>query len=258
MVQNRTAAIFIAVQRVGKNDRAIVLLLRLFFIMKEFMTPLSCTGVILAGGLNLRFGGKNKALSKVGDKTILDRTLSSFGDLFQETMVVTKSPLEYLAWNTLIVTDIFPARSPLAGLHAGLTYTRTPYIFIAACDTPFIRTALIQAILKEIDAKSDIIVPETEKGLQPLCAVYSRQCLPVMEKLLRQDAESMHTMDDSGKKRILHQGLKILNIYDTVRVKKIPEQRLRDLDPDLLSFFNLNTPEDFVHAEQLLSRNPNL
>ena len=223
------------------------------------MTPISsCTGVILAGGLNLRFGGKNKALSNVGGKTILDRTLSSFGTLFQETMVVTKTPLEYLAWNTLIVTDIYPARSPLAGLHAGLTYTQTPYIFITACDTPFIKPALIEIILKEIDTKSDIIVPETEKGLQPLCAAYSRQCLPMIEKLLRQEATAARSVPNSGNKRVLNQGLKILNIYDTVRVKKIPEKRFRAVDPELLSFFNVNTPEDFVLAEQILSENPEL
>lgn len=223
------------------------------------MTPLfSCTGVILAGGLNLRFGGKNKALSKVGGETILDRTLSSFGTLFAETMVVTKTPLEYLAWNTLVVTDIFPARSPLAGLHAGLTYSKTPYIFITACDTPFIKTALIQAILNEIDAKSDVIVPETEKGLQPLCAVYSRQCLPIIEKQLQQEMSANRSISNDNKKRVLNQGLKILNMYDMVRVKRIPEQRLLDVDPDLLSFFNVNTPEDFVVAEQILSETSDL
>ncbi len=222
------------------------------------MNPLSCTGVILAGGLNLRFGGKNKALSKVGGKTILDRTLLSFGDLFQETMVITKTPLEYLAWNSLIVTDIFSARSPLAGLHAGLTYTRTPYIFITACDTPFIKTALIEMILREIDTKSDIVVPETEKGLQPLCAVYSRQCLPIIEKQLMREMTTNRNVADSGKKRVLYQGLKILNVYDAVRVKKVPEKRFRAIDPELLSFFNVNTPEDFVLAEQILSENPEL
>lgn len=222
------------------------------------MMTQSCTGVILAGGLNLRFGGKNKALSRVGGKTILDRTLLSFGTLFPETMVVTKTPLEYLAWNTLIVTDIYSARSPLAGLHAGLTYTQTPYIFITACDTPFLKTALIEIILKELDAKSDIIVPETEKGLQPLCAVYSRQCLPIIEKQLRQEAAATCNAADGSKKRILNQGLKILNIYDYVRVKKIPEKRFLSLDPELLSFFNVNTPEDFVLAEQILSENPEL
>lgn len=222
------------------------------------MTPLSCTGVILAGGLNLRFGGKNKALSKVGEKTILDRTLVSFGALFQETMVVTKTPLEYLAWDALIVTDIFPARSPLAGLHAGLTYTQTPFIFITACDTPFIKTAMIKTLLREIDTKSDIIVPETEKGLQPLCAVYARQCLPVIEEQLRQEASATRNISAGPKKRVLNQGLKILNIYDTLRVKRIPEQRLLAVDPNLLSFFNVNTPEDFVQAEQILSENPNL
>ena len=240
------------------QNEAIGLILCLFFIMNGFMTQLPCTGVILAGGLNQRVGGKNKALSKVGGKMILDRTLMSFDALFRETIIVTKKPLEYATWDTLIVSDIFSAHSPLAGLHAGLTYTQTPYIFIIACDTPFIKTSLINAILEEIDTKSDIIVPETEKGLQPLCAVYSKQCLPVTEKLLRQAETTTRNVADSLKKRVLNQELKILNLYDEVRVKRIPEGYLLNSDPALLSFFNVNTPEDFVRAEQMLSENPNL
>jgi molybdopterin-guanine dinucleotide biosynthesis protein A len=221
-------------------------------------SPFSCTGVILTGGLNLRFGGKNKALSDVGGKTILDRTLTSFANLFRETMLVTKTPLEYLAWDALIVTDIFSARSPLAGLHAGLTYTRTQHIFITACDTPFIKTPLIKTVLDKIDTNSDVIVPETEKGLQPLFAVYTKTCLPIIEKLLRLDATAPRSDAESGNKRVLDQGLKILNIFDHVRVKKIPEPKLLRVDPDLLSFFNVNTPEDFARAEQILSENPDL
>jgi molybdopterin-guanine dinucleotide biosynthesis protein A len=217
----------------------------------------NCTGIILAGGLNRRFGGRNKALMEIGGQTILDRILSAFTGLFPETMVVTNTPLAFLSCESLLVTDIMDLRTPLAGLHAALNYAKTPSIFVTACDTPFLSSALIEAILANIDAKSDIVVPETENGLQPLCAVYARTCLPPIEKQLRR--ESATTPKDTGepRERILRQGLKILNFYDRVRVKKIPEQTLRRIDPDLLSFFNVNTPEDFARAGQILSGNLN-
>jgi molybdopterin-guanine dinucleotide biosynthesis protein A len=203
----------------------------------------------------MRFGGTNKALAEIGGKTILDRIFSAFGTLFTETMVVTNAPREYLPWDTLIATDIFKARSPLAGIHAALSYARTPHIFVTPCDTPFIATEMIETILGHVDGKSDIVVPETEKGLQPLCAVYAKTCLPVIEKQLRMETAATNGGKSNPQKRILNQGLKIINLYDQVRVKKIPEKDLRTMDPELKSFFNINTPEDFSLAEQMLLEN---
>jgi molybdopterin-guanine dinucleotide biosynthesis protein A len=217
-----------------------------------------CTGVILAGGLNMRFGGRNKALVEIGGKTILDRTLSAFEGLFPETMVVANTPLAYLSCSSLIVTDIFSLRTPLAGLHAALTYAKTPYIFAVACDTPFLSTAVIEAVLGETDKKSDVVVPDAGNGLQPLCAVYARACLPAIERQLRDASPAAPETAEAPRKRILNRGLKLLNFYDRVRVKKIPEASLHRVDPDLLSFFNVNTPEDFTRAEQILSENRNL
>jgi molybdopterin-guanine dinucleotide biosynthesis protein A len=221
----------------------------------------NCTGVILAGGLNMRFGGRNKALVEIGGQTILDRTLSSFEGLFPETMVVTNTPLAYLSCSSLIVTDFFSLRTPLAGLHAALSYANTPYIFAVACDTPFLDPAVIEAVLAQIDTRSDIVVPDAGNGLQPLCAVYAKTCLPPIEKQLREahKAASPATPENAGgpAKRVLNQGLKILNVYDRVRVKVIGEELLLRLDPDLLSFFNVNTPEDFARAERIFTENKN-
>ena len=208
----------------------------------------NCTGVILAGGLNRRFGGRNKALAEIGGQTLLDRLLSAFAGLFPETMVVTNTPLAFLSCECLVVTDIMDLRTPLAGLHAALNYAKTPAIFATACDTPFLSPALIEAVLANMDAKSDIVVPETEKGLQPLCAVYTRTCLAPIERQLRREAPAAPADTGEPRGRMLRQGLKILNFYDHVRVRKIPEQTLRRADPDLLSFFNVNTPEELARA----------
>ena len=101
------------------------------------MTP-PCTGVILAGGENRRFSGKNKAFVQVAGKRILDHIYGVFSDLFEEIILVTNNPLQYLEWDFNIVTDLFSIRSSLTGIHAGLFYATNPHAFFAACDTPFL------------------------------------------------------------------------------------------------------------------------
>ena len=191
------------------------------------------TGVILAGGQNTRFSGTNKAFMRVGERRILDFIYDVFRDLFEEIILVTNDPLQYLEWDLNIVTDLFPIRSSLTGIHAALFYAKTPYIFLAACDTPFLKKELIETIIGSIEPRVDIVIPETSEGLEPLCAAYSKQCFkPIEQQLGKQD-------------------LKIRRIFRKVRVKKIPENILRQNDQDLISFFNINTPDDLARAEYI-------
>lgn len=191
----------------------------------------NCTGVILAGGRNSRFSGKNKALIPVGGKRILDRIHEVFTGLFVSNMLVTNDPLQYVAWDFDIVTDIFSIRSALTGIHTGLFYVTTPYAFFTACDIPFLKKELVEILLGNLDPGVDIVIPETSQGFEPLCAIYSKQCLkPIEEHLLKKS-------------------FKIQQIFQKVRVKKIPENILRSVDPDLISFSNINTPEDLLKIE---------
>lgn len=188
----------------------------------------------MSGGLNKRMGGKNKALLSVGGQTILDRLQTAFEGLFDEVLLVTKDPLEYLSWDSKIVTDLLPTRSSLTGIHSALFHISTPYAFITACDTPFLKTGLIRILLEELKPKWDVIMPVTEQGNQPLCAIYSKRCIAPIEDQLR-DGDP-----------------KILNFFPKIKVKEVPEERLRQADPDLISFFNINTPEDLTTAEKML------
>ena len=191
------------------------------------------TGVILTGGQNKRFSGRNKAFIKVGGLRILDRIFRIFSDLFEEVILVTNSPLLYLEWDVYIVTDLFPVRSALTGIHAGLFFSNYPHAFFSACDTPFLKKELIETIISCIEPKVDIVVPETSAGLEPLCAAYSKKRIPTIEKHLEQNK------------------LKIQNIFKGARVRKIPESRLLKTDPNLSSFFNINTPEDLNRAREM-------
>jgi molybdopterin-guanine dinucleotide biosynthesis protein A len=194
------------------------------------MNKISCAGIILAGGLNRRLEGQNKALLPVGDRPILDRLVSLFGQFFNQIIVVTNQPLAYIAYDVTIVTDLLPIRSSMTGIHAGLFHTQAPHAFLCACDMPFIKKELIEILMQAIEPRWDVIVPVTREGYQPLCAIYSKRCLKLIEdQLSRGD-------------------LKISNFFSRVKVKEIPEADLRAADPELVSFFNINTKEDLARS----------
>ena len=192
------------------------------------------TGVILSGGLNKRFSGTNKALMQIGGKQILDRIYTVFSDIFEEIILVTNDPLKYVGWDLNIVTDIYPYRSSLTGIHAGIFYSTKTHSFITACDTPFLKKELVEAILSAVEPQMDIIIPETSTGLEPLCAVYSKRCQKPIENQLEK------------------QEFKIDRFFSKVRIKKISEKALRPKDPELTSFFNVNTPSSLEKAKEMV------
>ncbi len=198
----------------------------------------ACSGVILAGGLNTRFSGANKAFLRINGRRIIDPIYDLFVLLFEEVLIVTNQPEDYLEWNANLVSDLFQVRSSLTGIHAGLFYARHPFIFVTACDTPFLKKEVVETLLEAIEPDSAVVIPETAAGLEPLCAVYAKTCLGLVERQIRE------------KK------LKIQRMIRKLKVKRIPEEILRQKDPDLISFFNINTETDFLTAEKQMDSNP--
>lgn len=192
-----------------------------------------CSGVILAGGLSTRYGGGNKALLRVGGVCILDRLMAVYRELFEEIILVTNRPRDFLGWDALIVTDLFPVRSSLTGIHAGLFYARHPFAFFSGCDAPFLKKDVVAAVLDHLEPEIDLVLPQTAAGFEPLCAAYSRRCLKAAEEHIRQNKFKIQ-LALAGK-----------------RIKAIPEEELRQKDPHLLSFFNVNSPEDLARAEEI-------
>ncbi|MGB5984460.1 MAG: molybdenum cofactor guanylyltransferase [Desulfobacterales bacterium] len=197
--------------------------------MKKLYSP--CSAVILAGGLNSRMGGRNKAFMKLGRETLLARISTVLKPLFNEVLIVTREPELYrdLPWR--VVEDRLRVRSSLTGVHTGLCSAREEFIFVVPCDVPFLRAALVRLLLSEIDGDSDVIVPFHDRLYEPLCAVYGRRCIAPIEALLAK-----------GDFTIYH-------LYDHIRFKPIPAERIRVADPDLISFFNVNTPEAYQRAQ---------
>ena len=174
-----------------------------------------CSGIILAGGLSSRFGGRNKALVEWNGRPLLDHIRQAFGDLFQEIILVTNAPGDFAAWDMTLVTDLFAERSSRNGIHAGLCYAKHPLAFVTACDTPLLQPALIRMLLETAGDDTDVVIPQTENGLEPLCAVYSQRCLHPISHRLRQG------------------DFRIRSFFRKARVQHVPEKHLRQHDPDL-------------------------
>ena len=201
--------------------------------MSAVSSDLGCSGVILAGGLNTRFGGKEKAFLRVGGVAIIDRLVGVFEKLFEDITVVTNNPQNYLYLKHMIVSDVLNLRSSLTGIHAGLFYASTPFCFICACDTPFLSTDVVRFIVAQANSRIDAAIPKTSGGWEPLCALYSKRCLQAVEHQL------------GGGKRTINR------LFPHLRKRVIAEQELRTIDPELKSFFNINTPDDLDKAEAL-------
>ena len=193
-----------------------------------------CCAAILAGGLNTRMKGQNKAFLDVGGDSILNRMLNSLQACFEEIMLVTRQPELYSGYPVRIVEDIYRSRSSLTGVHAGLVYAKAVYTFVVPCDTPFLQPDLIRLLLDQLTQAPDIVVPYFDNHFQPLCSIYSKRCLPAIESQL--DREDY----------------KIINLFDQMRVKTVSAENLKQADPQMLSFYNVNTPAAYEACRNLV------
>ena len=198
---------------------------------RKSVTPTAgVTGVILAGGKSSRMGS-NKALLPYRGGRFIEAIHRQLSVLFDEVLVVTNTPEQYAFLGCRMVSDLYPGMGALAGLHAGLAHSRTPHIFAVACDMPHLNDTLIRTLVARRH-QAEVVIPEGEKGLEPLHAVYSRSCLPAMEMALRTDQK------------------RIVSFFDQAEVRLVPRGKIAALDPDYTSFRNINTPEDYRQLVQ--------
>jgi molybdopterin-guanine dinucleotide biosynthesis protein A len=178
--------------------------------------------------------GQNKAFLKVGGRTILARLLDTLQLNFEELLLVTREPQCYAQFPVQVVVDLYQDRSSLTGIHAGLINARANYALVVPCDTPLLQPAVIRLLIDALDPQWDVIVPHMDGFYQPLCAIYSKQCLPVIETQLR------------------NKNYRIYDFFPRVRVKIVPADQIKAADPQLLSFFNINTPSAHIACQEML------
>ncbi|ETR70378.1 MAG: molybdopterin-guanine dinucleotide biosynthesis protein A [Candidatus Magnetoglobus multicellularis str. Araruama] len=197
------------------------------------------TGIILAGGQNSRVNGNNKAFFKVGSQSIFDRIYTVMRTYFDDLIVVTRAPHDFLNWDIMIVPDFYDAHCSLNGIYTGLLYANNPQAFVVACDTPFVSQNLLVYMCMTYRNTCDIYYPKTAKGDEPFFAIYSKGCLNTFKNCLQ-----------AGK-------YKISKCFKGLKTCIIDEPTLRSKDTCLLSFFNVNTSKDLEKANIILKENNN-
>jgi len=191
------------------------------------------TSIVLAGGKNLRLG-RYKALETVCGKTLIERVVERLRPLTDRILVVTsQEQLPLTVTGVEVLVDVYPGRGPLGGIYTGLLASRSLYSVVAACDMPFLNTELLRYMI-ELSPDFDVVIPRLgEEMVEPLHAIYSRNCL------------------DNMKTQLERNQLRINSLLNVVRVRYVERAECQRFDPQLLSFFNINYQSDLDRANML-------
>ena len=198
------------------------------------------TAVILAGGMSRRLG-RNKALEPFQGEPLIQRVIARMRQVGESLIVVVNDPERAaeldLPEDVTTAVDRYPGMGSLGGILTGLVTAPTEWSTFCACDMPFLNPQLYQLLLSLRDGY-DAVVPVVDGRPEPTHAVYSRACVePIRERIVAKD-------------------LKISSFFGEVRVCLVPEEQIRRTDPELLSFFNVNTQEDLTTASSIAARTP--
>lgn len=193
------------------------------------------TIIVVAGGTGQRLGGVKKALLEVGGRPLIERVLEATRPLGNEVVVVDNDASLAHLQVVRIVPDLEPGGGALAGLYSGMLAAGNPLSLAVGCDMPFLSSGLLRRLV-ELAPEHDVVIPVAEGQLHTLHAVYRREtCLGPIAQALARNTRRM------------------TSFLGEVRVREVEEAELRDIDPDLRSLFNVNTPEDLARARAMVT-----
>ena len=209
--------------------------------------PCAITGVILAGGKSRRMGA-NKALLALGEDSLIGHVIRRTRLVTDELLLITNTPDEYAHLDMRMHADIVPNTGALGGVYTGLMSASHETVLCVACDSPFLEPKLLTYLVSVL-GEYDAVMPYTYNGmrvrnpsdpdetritLQTLCAAYSKRCLPIIESMLQESELRVHALQERAN------------------IKCIAPEVWQKFDPEGMSFFNINTPEDLDRASAYL------
>lgn len=195
------------------------------------------TGVVLAGGRSMRMG-QDKATLLLGGEPLVWRAVRRLRLALAEVIVAGPAELAPLVPGVRLVADQQSGQGPLAGISTALRTVSSPWIFVVACDMPFVAPPLVRAMvnLAFVPPPVHAVVLETKRGTEQLHALYNTSCLPILEEQL-----------DTGNLALHHALAKL-------QLRVVPWMHAAHYDPAELSAFNVNTPEDWERAQAIFQQ----
>jgi molybdopterin-guanine dinucleotide biosynthesis protein A len=186
--------------------------------------------------MSLRLG-HIKALERIGQQSLIERTIDGLSRVSQSTLIVTSqeqlNPIAIACSKGRVVVDIYPDKAALGGIYTGLMNADTDLALVVGCDMPFLNPSLLQHLV-DISADFDVVVPRIGNMVEPLHAIYSRRCLTSIEHLLHQNT------------------LAVSQLFELVKTRFVGTEEIDEFDPGHLSFFNINTQSDLRKARSLI------
>lgn len=194
-------------------------------------------GVILAGGNSSRFGSR-KALAPWGTGKLIDSVVEVLSKMFPLTLVLVKKSEDFSFLNrknVQVIEDLVLEAHPLSGIYSALCYSKRDRIFVCGCDMPFLQPPLVQS-LWDVSLGYDATVPVWQGKSQALCGFYTQKCKGFVEGMMK-------------KKKLAVQGL-----FSLVSTRFFLEEEIQMVDPQGLSFWDLDTPKDYKRAKEYAGR----
>ncbi len=192
------------------------------------------TIVIQAGGESRRMG-QNKALLPFRGQPLIERVVKRLRPFSDELILTANRPELFQFLGLPIYPDLIQGKGALSGLYTALSAAQYPFVAVVACDMPFVNPQLLIAerdLL--VDGKWDVVIPDSNEGREPLHAVYRKDaCLPAIRRSLDENRLRMDSW------------------FADVKVREMSLDDVKVVDPELRSFMNVNTPEEFRQAEHL-------
>jgi len=165
---------------------------------------------------------------------LLRRVMERLTGLAEEEIIICPGSKEYISLGIRIASDLYPGRGSLGGLYTALFTASQAAVAIVACDMPFVSSDLLSYQRDILFSENlDIVVPSSEKGLEPLHAIYRRDtCLPFVREALAAREQ------------------RLISWFKHVKVCILTTEELKPFNPRGVVFLNVNTPDEFTHAER--------
>lgn len=199
--------------------------------------PYPISGFVLAGGQSSRMG-EDKAQIEIQGRPLAARSLALLKPLCEKICLLgPRSRYGPLELGVEIIEDAVEPCGPLGGILTGLQNASHDYALFLACDLPLMSERFLHFLIgAALTEKPSVVVPVDRSGeYEPLCALYSRQCLPAIEaSLARQQYKVSLFYEAVGKLRVIGTG------------------EIRHFSPDFKIFTNVNTPEQLTAVKQAL------
>lgn len=204
---------------------------------------LTNSAVILAGGYSRRFGS-DKGLVALAGKPLVLHVIDRISKLVDEVLLIVSSETQKQNFEPIIknkaklVMDKYQSQSPLVGTITGFEAAKGKHSLLLPCDTPLVSEQIVQLLL-DMSANRNAAIPRWPNGyIEPLQAVYNTEAaLTAAKTALTQRKMNMQSMIDN-----------------LTGVRYVSTMALQQLEPDLSTFFNVNTPQDLKKAESILKK----